>query len=47
MTERDRAEDPWRDAAPRVLARLLRAYGSGRFDLCEDAVQEALLDAYR
>ncbi|GAA1225520.1 sigma factor-like helix-turn-helix DNA-binding protein [Prauserella halophila] len=47
MTEPDRAGDPWRDAAPRVLARLLRAYGSGRFDLCEDAVQEALFDAYR
>ncbi|GAA1209039.1 RNA polymerase sigma factor [Prauserella alba] len=47
MTDDGRAEDLWREAAPRVLARLVRRYGSGRFDLCEDAVQEALLDAYR
>jgi RNA polymerase sigma factor (sigma-70 family) len=33
-----------RDAAPRVLATLVRRHG--RFDACEDAVQEALLAAY-
>jgi RNA polymerase sigma factor (sigma-70 family) len=40
-------EGLWRDLARQVLARLLRAYGSARFDRCEDAVQEALLDAHR
>ncbi|MET1073220.1 MAG: DUF6596 domain-containing protein [Umezawaea sp.] len=40
-------EGLWRDLARQVLARLLRAYGSSRFDRCEDAVQEALLDAHR
>ncbi|WP_370618425.1 RNA polymerase sigma factor [Mumia sp. Pv 4-285] len=39
-------EGLWRDLAPQTLARLLRTYGSSQFDLCEDAVQEALLDAY-
>ncbi len=33
-----------RDTAPRVLATLVRRHG--RFDACEDAVQEALLAAY-
>jgi RNA polymerase sigma factor (sigma-70 family) len=33
-----------RDAAPRVLATLIRRHG--RFDACEDAVQEALLAAH-
>lgn len=47
MTDENRAADLWREAAPRVLARLVRGYGSARFDLCEDAVQEALLDAHR
>jgi RNA polymerase sigma factor (sigma-70 family) len=36
-------EDLLRGAAPRVLAALVRRYG--RFDACEDAVQEALLAA--
>ncbi|PRY41363.1 RNA polymerase sigma factor [Umezawaea tangerina] len=40
-------EDLWRELARQVLARLLRAYGSARFDRCEDAVQEALLQAHR
>jgi RNA polymerase sigma factor (sigma-70 family) len=41
------SEGLWRDLAPQVLARLLRRHGSGQFDLCEDAVQDALLDAHR
>ncbi|WP_028663299.1 sigma factor, partial [Saccharomonospora halophila] len=40
-------EDLWRELARQALARLVRTYGSARFDLCEDAVQEALLQAYR
>ena len=36
-----------RDLAPRTLARLLPTYGRDQFDLCEDAVQDALLDAHR
>jgi RNA polymerase sigma factor (sigma-70 family) len=36
-------EDLLRELAPRVLGALVRRYG--RFDACEDAVQEALLDA--
>ena len=40
-------EGLWRELAPQTLARLVRTYGSGQFDLCEDAVQEALLDAQR
>jgi RNA polymerase sigma factor (sigma-70 family) len=36
-------EDLLRELAPRVLAALVRRYG--RFDACEDAVQEALLRA--
>jgi DNA-directed RNA polymerase specialized sigma24 family protein len=36
-------EDLLRACAPRVLAVLVRRYGG--FDTCEDAVQEALLDA--
>jgi RNA polymerase sigma factor (sigma-70 family) len=40
-------EGLWRDLAPQTLAKLLRAYGSENFDLCEDAVQEALIDAYQ
>ncbi len=39
-------DGPWRALAPRTLARLLRTYGGSQFDLCEAAVQEALLDAY-
>jgi predicted RNA polymerase sigma factor len=38
-------EDLLREDAPRVLAALVRRYG--QFDACEDAVQEALLAAYR
>jgi RNA polymerase sigma factor (sigma-70 family) len=38
-----RVEDLLRQEAPRVLAALVRRYG--RFDACEDAVQEALLAA--
>ncbi len=41
------AEGLWRQLAPQTLARLVRTYGRERFDLCEDAVQEALLDAHR
>nr|WP_156000922.1 sigma-70 family RNA polymerase sigma factor [Streptomonospora sp. PA3] len=37
----------WRELARQALARLLRSYGSAQFDLCEDAVQEALLHAYQ
>ncbi|HEU4547926.1 MAG TPA: sigma-70 family RNA polymerase sigma factor [Microlunatus sp.] len=38
-------EDLWRAYAPQVLAALVRRYGD--FDAAEDAVQEALLAAYR
>ena len=38
-----RVEDQLRELAPRVLGALIRRYGA--FDACEDAVQEALLDA--
>jgi RNA polymerase sigma factor (sigma-70 family) len=40
-------EGLWRELAPQTLARLLRTYGSAQFDLCEDAVQEALLQAHQ
>lgn len=40
-------EGQWRALTRRALARLLRAYGTAQFDACEDAVQEALLQAYR
>ncbi|SIN92252.1 RNA polymerase sigma factor [Agromyces cerinus] len=40
-------EDLLRARAPQVLAALLRQYGVGQFDVCEDAVQEALLAAHR
>jgi len=39
----DRVEDLLRELAPQVLGVLVRKYG--RFDACEDAVQEALLAA--
>lgn len=39
-------EDLLRDLAPQVLARLVRSYGTGQFDVCEDAVQDALLAAH-
>ncbi|OHV45041.1 RNA polymerase subunit sigma-70 [Parafrankia soli] len=40
-------EGRWRELARQALARLLRSYGSAQFDLCEDAVQDALLQAYQ
>ncbi|MFE6055206.1 RNA polymerase sigma factor [Kitasatospora sp. NPDC056446] len=47
MTDRDQpAEDLLRELAPQVLGVLARRHG-GAFDLCEDAVQEALLAAVR
>jgi RNA polymerase sigma factor (sigma-70 family) len=39
----DQVEDLLRELAPQVLGTLVRRYG--QFDLCEDAVQEALLAA--
>jgi RNA polymerase sigma factor (sigma-70 family) len=39
----DRVEDQLRALAPQVLGALVRRYGA--FDACEDAVQEALLEA--
>ncbi|MGJ7907157.1 RNA polymerase sigma factor [Actinopolyspora sp. H202] len=38
-------EGLWRELTRQALARLVRTCGSTRFDLCEDAVQEALLHA--
>ena len=43
MTSPGPVEDLLRDLAPQVLGALLRRHGE--LDLCEDAVQEALLDA--
>jgi RNA polymerase sigma factor (sigma-70 family) len=43
VTEEVRAEDLLRALAPQVLAALVRRHGA--FDLCEDAVQEALVEA--
>jgi RNA polymerase sigma factor (sigma-70 family) len=43
VTEQSRAEGLLRQLAPQVLGALARRYG--HFDLCEDAVQEALLAA--
>ncbi|HJS26969.1 MAG TPA: sigma factor, partial [Actinomycetota bacterium] len=43
MTLDSRTEDLLRDLTPQVLGALVRRYG--RFDACEDAVQEALLAA--
>ncbi|MBO0810736.1 MAG: sigma-70 family RNA polymerase sigma factor [Microlunatus sp.] len=40
-------EDLLRAVAPQVLGTLLRRFGTEQFDLCEDAVQEALLEAYQ
>lgn len=40
-------EDLLRTVAPQVLGALLRRHGTRQFDLCEDAVQEALLAAYQ
>ncbi len=44
--ETTEGEDPLRDLAPQVLARLVRTHGPGQFDVCEDAVQDALLAAH-
>ncbi len=46
MTD-ERLEDLLRSLAPQVLAALLRRYGANQFDICEDAVQEALIAAIR
>ncbi|MCU1683558.1 MAG: sigI2 [Amycolatopsis sp.] len=43
MSTETTVEDLLRQSAPQVLGTLIRRYG--RFDACEDAVQEALLDA--
>ncbi len=43
MSAQPHVEDLLRELAPRVLGALIRRYG--RFDSCEDAVQEALLQA--
>jgi RNA polymerase sigma factor (sigma-70 family) len=43
LTKQDELEDLLRLSAPQVLGVLVRRYG--RFDVCEDAVQEALLAA--
>lgn len=37
----------WRQLVPQTVAKLLRIYGSDQFGLCEDAVQDAVLDAHR
>lgn len=47
MTSSPLREGGWRDLAPHALARLLRTYGPSQFDLCEDAVQDALLEAHQ
>ena len=43
MSAGQTAEDLLRELAPQVLGVLMRRYGG--LDSCEDAVQEALLDA--
>ena len=43
MTKPTELEDLLRRSVPQVLGALVRRYG--RFDICEDAVQEALLAA--
>jgi RNA polymerase sigma factor (sigma-70 family) len=45
VTNPGTTEDLLRELAPQVLAALLRRYGYGQFQLCEDAAQEALLAA--
>ncbi|HLV75170.1 MAG TPA: hypothetical protein VKY91_20520, partial [Vulgatibacteraceae bacterium] len=45
MPEPPYVEDLLRTLAPQVLGALVRRYGHGSFDACEDAVQEALLAA--
>ncbi len=43
MTQARAAEDLLRELAPQVLGALVRRHG--QLDICEDAVQEALLEA--
>jgi predicted RNA polymerase sigma factor len=45
LTSPGTTEDLLRELAPQVLAALLRRHGYGRFHLCEDVTQEALLAA--
>jgi RNA polymerase sigma factor, sigma-70 family len=40
-------EGLWRELVPQALARLLRTYGRDQIDLCEDAVQDALVAAHQ
>lgn len=46
MNRPQRAQDLYAEARTQVLGRLVRRYGIERLDMCEDAVQEALLDAH-
>jgi RNA polymerase sigma factor (sigma-70 family) len=46
VTDDATPEDLLRTLAPQVLGALMRRYGADQFDLCEDAVQEALLAAH-
>ncbi|MFS3129864.1 sigma-70 family RNA polymerase sigma factor [Nocardioides sp. Bht2] len=41
------SQELWRELVPQTLARLVRRYGADQFDHCEDAVQEAVLEAHR
>lgn len=45
MSEDRRVEDLLRELAPLVLGALVRRNGQAHFDACEDAVQEAMLQA--
>ena len=45
LTDPGPTGDLLRELAPQVLAALVRRYGYGQFQLCEDAAQEALLAA--
>ena len=47
MTQQDVSEDLLRGLIPQVLGALLRRYGAEQFDICEDAVQEAVAEALR
>ena len=39
------SEDLLRALVPQALGTLLRDYGAAQFDVCEDAVQEAVVQA--
>ena len=39
MTTGAGTEDLLRDLAPQVLARLVRTYGTGQFDVCETSIE--------